>query len=466
MSTADLATTGAPVPEPLSRALPRHVVTLLRLAWPVMLARAGILLMAFVDIAMLGRYGPGAPGIAGLGLAVFVPVMVVSIGLVSGLVPVVSRAWGAGDRAEAGRAWMRALSWGAFIALIGMVLVWHSGHILRLFDYPAATTEGARDVARALTPGLGAQVMFAASAFYLESTGRPLWSMTAMVVANIVNFALNWVLIFGHLGFPEMGATGSALASTFSRCAALAFLLWVILRQADIRQALAGGWGSIWGPGGWQAGAMMRRLGISAGVSGGFETTAFASMMLMAGTLGTVALDAYSISHNLVGTAFMFGLGLSIATGIRVAQAVGANDMREARLAGWTGVLVGLLIMGAAGVLVLCFRHQIAFVYTDVPALIARTTALFLFTAFVFVPDTLQVVLGQAVRATGDAWVPIGAYVTGFLVLMIPLGMALIGPAGWDERGLILAIICGCLTVGILLALRFAALMRRLARAS
>ena len=83
--------------ERLGPKIRRHAADLLRLAWPVMLSRAGILLMAFVDIAMLGRYGAGAPGIAGLGLAVFVPAMVIAIGLVSGMVPVIAHAHGAGD---------------------------------------------------------------------------------------------------------------------------------------------------------------------------------------------------------------------------------------------------------------------------------------------------------------------------------------------------------------------------------
>ena len=439
----------------------RHAHDLLRLAWPVMLSRAGILVMAFVDIAMLGRYGLGAPGIAGLGLAIFVPVMVIAIGLVSGMVPVIARAHGAGEWAECGRAWRRAMSWGTFVSLIGIWLVWQGETLLGWLDYPPEMAAAGGAVARALAPGVLAQVLFAACAFYLEATRRPLFSLGAMVVANIVNAALNWVMIFGHLGWPEMGAVGASLASTIARFAALGLMVWFILRQPDPRGAgVAGPWETAWGPGGWRAGYPMRRLGLAAGLSNGFETVGFAAMMMIAGTLGTAALDAYSISHNLVATVFMIGLGLSVATGVRVGAAAGAGDAGETAVAGWTGLLVALAIMGALAALVLAFRHQIVLAYTDVPELAARATGVFLFSALIFVPDTLQVVLGQAVRALGDAWVPVAAYVASFVVLMVPLGLWLTGPGGWDERGLVVAIVAACALATVLLAWRFRVLTR------
>ena len=455
-------------PDPSETARPRvgprlagHLSALARLAWPVMLSRAGILLMAFADIAMLGRYQPGAVGIANLGLAVFIPVMVVTIGLCTGVVAVIARAYGAGDWAECGRAWRRALVWGAVLSIFAIWAVLQAETVLLWFGQPAGMAAAGEAVADALAPGLFAQVLFAISAFYLEATGRPYFALVVMIGANLVNVALNALLIFGLWGFPELGAVGAALASTAARfCAAGAMILYILNQRAPHAAGVRGPWETFWGPGGWRAGALMRRLGLSTGLGNGFETVGFSTMTLFAGQISALALDAYSIGHNMVSTLFMVGLGLSIATGVRVGHEIGRGRPAEAAFAGWTGLAASVAVMGALGLGVLVFRDTVALVYTDDPEIRARAAALFVVAAFVFLPDTAQVVMGQAVRALGDAWVAIWVYALCFTVLLVPLGWAMVHVWGWDERGLALAIIAACTLATVLLAARFAVITR------
>ncbi len=204
-------------PKPFAPRVWHHFQDLLKLAWPVMLSRAGILIMAFADIAMLGRYGAGAIGQATLGVTIVVPILVVVIGLVSGMVPVVARAFGAGAWTECGAAWRRALAWATVTSAFGAAICWQGEAFLRLFGQPEEMAVGGGAVARTLAPGLMAQTVFAACAFYLEATRRPAPALITMVFANIANFGLNWLLIWGHWGLPELGAVGAALASTIVR---------------------------------------------------------------------------------------------------------------------------------------------------------------------------------------------------------------------------------------------------------
>jgi MATE family multidrug resistance protein len=305
------------------------------------------------------------------------------------------------------------------------------------------------------------QALFAACAFYLEATRRPMPGLAAMIFANLLNLGLNWLLIWGHWGLPELGAVGAALASTVARFGAAIFLvLYILTRPRALAAGLVGPWGGFWGPGGWAAGRAMRRLGLSAGLSNGFETIGFGAMTMFAGQLGIQALDAYSLSHNLLSTLFMIGLGLAVATGVRVGIETGRGRPGEAAFAGWTGLAAVLLLMGGLALLVYSGRGSIAWIYTDDPAIAARAAGLFAVSAFVFIPDSAQVVMGQALRALGDAWVAVGCYILSFVVLMVPLGWVMVHRFGFDERGLILAILVSCVLATVLLALRFRWLTR------
>ena len=451
-----------PAAEAFGPRLWRHFADLLQLAWPVMLSRAGILVMAFCDIAMLGRYGAGAIGQANLGVSIFVPILVIAIGLTSGMVPVVARAFGAGAWVECGHAWRRALAWAAVTSAIGAVLCWQGEAFLLFFGQTPEMAAGGGAVARALAPGLLAQTIYAACAFYLEATRRPVPALITMIFANIGNFGLNWLLIWGHWGLPELGATGAALASTIVRFgAAGGLILYIVTRPRARAAGVVGPWGSVWGPGGWAAGAMMRKLGFSAGLSNGFETIGFATMTMFAGQLGTLPLDAYSLSHNLVSMVFMIGLGLAVASGVRVAIEIGRNRPDEAAFAGWTGLVAVAVVMGGLSLVVLANPDLIARIYTDDAEIGARAAALFVVAVLVFIPDSAQVVMGQAVRALGDAWFAVAVYVFSFILLMGPLGWVLVNPLGYDERALAGAIAFCCVVATVLLSMRFRWLTRR-----
>jgi MATE family multidrug resistance protein len=261
---------------------------------------------------------------------------------------------------------------------------------------------------------------------------------------------------------PELGAVGAALASTIVRFGAAAgMVLYIVTRPRARAAGVVGPWQTFWGPGGWAAGRSMRTLGLSAGLSNGFETIGFAAMTMFAGQLGTLPLDAYSLSHNLLSTLFMVGLGLAVASGVRVGIEMERDRPDEAAFAGWVGLLAVVVVMTSLGSLVVINRGTIAAVYTDDPVIADRAMGLFVLSAFVFVPDSAQVVMGQALRAMGEAWVAVACYTVSFVVLMVPLGWIMVNPLGYDERALIGAIIAACTLATALLSWRFHWLTQR-----
>lgn len=442
---------------PLASRLVGHWQALFRLAWPVMLSRAGILLMAMADVIMVGRYDTQALAELSLGFAVFIPVLVAGIGCMVGIVSTTARGQGAASAALPAIA-LRGLRWGVLVGSVATLLILASEPLLRVIGHAPDLAAGAGAVARIFAPGALFQIVFVAASFYLEGTGRTKPGLVAMLAANIVNLALNWLLIGGALGAPEMGAAGAALASTIARgvmCAGLVAWLLSLPEFAPWR----GQRGGLWGPGGWAAGREMRRIGIAGGAAYFFETFAFASLAQAAGLIGTGALAAYTILHNVEATVFMIALGLSVATAVRVGQAAGAGNPGEARLAAIAGLTAAMAVIGALGLVLLAFAPRVVSIYSTDQELIARAAPLIAILAVTMIFDAGQVVMGQSTRALGDAWGTTLIFFVAFWLVMVPaaLGLAFLTPLA--EAGLFIGTGIGCAAALTLLSWRFARLI-------
>jgi MATE family multidrug resistance protein len=381
-------------------------------------------------------------------------------------VSVVARRYGGGDKAGCVAAWRRALPWATLTAGFGAAIFWQTETILSLLGQKPALAAGAGAVAKPLAPGLMLQVLYVTCAYYLEAVGRPKPALVAMIAANLLNAALNYGLIYGNLGAPELGAVGSAIATSLSRLFLFGALLICILRREEMRAALAAGvsgplGGGFWGPGGWRAGAELRRIGLAAGLSVFFETSAFGAMTLMAGLIGPAAVAAYSIAHNVEATIFMFALGLAVATGVRVGGEAGAGRRAEAAFVGWIGLGVCATLMAGVGGALWLFSPQIAAFYTSDPALAVATLALLPFVALSAAPLGMQIVAGQCNRALGDAYVSSAFYFAAFWLIMIPAGGYLAFTLGLGAQGLMIATMMGAVASTALQAGRFHLLTRR-----
>ena len=217
---------------PLAPRLLRHWHALFRLAWPVILSRAGLVVMAMADVVMVGRYDTGALAALSLGIAVFMPLLVAGIGCMVGIVATAARAQGAGDPDLPAIA-LRGLRWSALVGGIASVLVLAAGPVLRVIGQAPELAAGGAAVAHMLAAGALLQIAFTAASFYLEGTGRPKPGLVAMTTANLLNIALNWLLIGGRLGAPELGAPGAALATTLSRLVMVVGLVVWMLRLPE-----------------------------------------------------------------------------------------------------------------------------------------------------------------------------------------------------------------------------------------
>ncbi len=439
----------------MSLNLSRHLGELMRLAVPVIVARTGIMTMSLVDVAFLGHAGADQVAYMAIAGVAIGTLIVSSIGLMVGTMVEVAQAYGAGRVAECGPIWRRSLGYAAVAGAIGAFLCLFGGPLFRAMGQTPDVAAGAAPVLAILGLCLPGTTLFVTTTFFLEAIKRPLPGMITILVANILNAFLNWVFVFGHLGFPAMGAEGSAMATSITRLAMAAMLIGYVLMAYDlqryaVRLKPAGGWRT-----NWAAGAKARQMGYASGASYGLEAAAFGSMSIFAGWLGVMELAAWSIALNTMSMVFMTAVGLGVGTAVRVGHALGRGDRHEMAVAGWVGLGATAFAMGVASLGFLLLNEPLARIFSNDPALIALGAVMLAMAGWVMIADGSQGMMLSAVRATGDTWIPTLMHFTSYFGVMIPLAWALAFPLGLGAAGLFLGILGASVVAVGLLSWRF-----------
>ncbi|CCQ75264.1 putative Multidrug resistance protein NorM [Magnetospira sp. QH-2] len=428
-----------------------------RLAWPVIISRSGIMVMALVDTVMVGRYSTTELAYQGLGWAPATTLTLIGIGLLLGTLVLAAEATGGGRDAESGAAWRHGMTLSLVVGVPCAVLSLFGEEFFLLTGQTPGLAEGSGRVMAVFGLGIPLTFTFFATTFFLEGIGRPLPGMIAMAIANVGNMGLNWLLIGGEMGFPALGAEGAAWGTTIARgvvAVGLVIYLWFMADHARfaVRQRAKGGWA------GWK---LQRQLGYAAGIAIGAESLAFGLVNVFAGWLGEEALAAFSIAFNMMSVVFTAALGIGAAAAVRVGTAWGRKDPADMALAGWVGISANTAVMILCGGSYILFAEALVGIYSTDPAIIALAIPLVYVAALALIPDGGQVVMANALRGRGETWATTAIQSFVYLGLMIPGTWALAIPLGRGPVGLFEGILLASLVSIGLLAWRFQVLARR-----
>jgi len=408
----------------------RDLRALVDLALPVVAVQVGLMAMGVIDTIMVGRVSATDLAAVAMGHLYFFAVAVFGMGVLFALDPVVSQAVGASDRVAVARGVQRGCVLAVVMAVVAMLALLPAGPVLAALGQPADVVPVSDRYVRTLVLSVLPFYLFIVLRQSLQAMGRVRAILLVVIASNLVNVGLNWVLIFGHLGAPPLGAVGSGWATTGSRWfmfLALLALGWPLLAPSLRplrRDALA-------------ARPLARLLGVGAPVGGQqfLEFGVFGAAGLLMGLLGAIPLASHQVALQLAALTFMVPVGVAQATSVLVGQAVGRADPPAARRATGAGLAVGVGFMAITAVLFLSMPGLLSRAFSD-DAPVVATAALLLPIAGVFqVFDGLQVVASGALRGVGDTRVPMVLNLVGFWLVGLPisavLGLALgAGPPG------------------------------------
>jgi MATE family, multidrug efflux pump len=418
------------------------------LAVPVVLAELGWVTMGIVDTLMVGRLGAEAIGAVGIGSSVFMGVCVFAMGLLLGLDTLVAQSFGAGRLDDCHR-WLVhgvALSLALTIPVTGLLYLLLAS--LELWGLDARVLPLTRSYLQVVTWSLLPLLLYASFRRYLQATGSVRPVMMALLTANVVNAVVNWILIFGRFGAPQLGVAGAAWATVISRVFMAAWLLWAIVDRERGRV-----------PGLFHTSlridsAWIRRLctlGFPAAMQITLEVGVFAAATALAGRLPPSALAAHQIAINMAALTFMVPYGISSAGAVRVGHAVGRRDPDGAARAGWTALLFGVIFMSFAAAAFITLGRPLIAAFTSDPDVVRVGVSLLAIAAVFQLFDGVQGVATGILRGLGDTRTPMVWNLAGHWFIGLPLGYALCFAAGLGIAGLWWGLSLGLIICGIAL---------------
>lgn len=402
------------------------------LAWPVIVTNLLMSAVIWVDLYMVGRLGKDAVAAVGLGNFILGLFMIVLMAVTQGTATVVAQAHGANDRDGVDAAFQQSALLGAAVALvITLIACWPNSRLLYgIFIWcdalPPVAELGAQYMRIVLYANAGQLVAMVGQAA-LRSTGdtrTPLWLTGS---TNIVNIILNYILIFGHLGFPAMGVAGAAWGTAIARALeAVSYLTLLGTGQFRVRFRL-GAWGLAW--------STIRKV-FAVGLPAAGEQLLMSFGFLLYNKLvahyGTAELAAYQIGVVMLQISFMPGLGFSVAATTFVGQWIGAGDYEEARRAGDSCVRLAGVLMALLGVGFIFLAGPVARWFINDASVVPLATTFIRLLAICQPTMAIHFVMSGALRGAADARSPLRGVIVSMYLVRLPMALLVAYVLKWN----------------------------------
>ncbi len=431
----------------------------LRLAFPVMLTQLGAALVGLFDTIMVGHYTTTDLAAVSFSNALFFTVMVFAMGALMAVTPIVGYAVGAqqGDE-HISELLANGMVFTLLVTLLAMVLLVPCIPLLGYFGQEPEVVLCARPYYIYIVLSIVPFMLFCLCKQFLEGLGNTTVAMVITIVCNVLNIVLNYMLIYGRCGLPEMGAAGAGLATLIARTlTAVSFLAVMLLRKRwrgyltlITRRMLSR-----------EEIAHFIRVGTPIGFQSFVEAFLFTSSFVIIGWINKEALAAHHIANQMADLTFMLALGIGAATTIRISHQLGKGDLQAVRMASHASVHLCLMMNTIGATLMITLRHYLPYIFTDDPDVMELASTLILIAGLLQYADGLQCIGAAMLRGIQDVRVPMRIAFWAYIGVGLPLGLLLTFPLGMGAKGMWIAFIVALAIPAVCFHLRF---HRQLAR--
>lgn len=422
---------------------------LLGLAVPIVVIQLGLIAMGVVDTIMVGHVSPAALAAVALGNLYSFGFCIFGLGVLLALDPIIAQALGAGDEPAVRRGLQRGLVLSVVLTVPTSVMLLAAEPALTLLQQPSEVVPLAAGYVFRVLPSIWPFFAFVVLRQTLQAHHRMRPIVLTLVAANLINAALNYLWIFGNLGFPALGVLGSAWATTVSRWLMAGLMLglgWPYLGK-HLRRL---------GRDVFEPGPILRMLKVGApiGVQMLLEFGAFATIALLMGWLGVVQVAAHQVAINLASQTFMVAVGISSAAAIVVGHAVGRGDAEGVHRSSVAALLLGAAFMSVTALTFVSIPGGLAGIYTDEIDVFGLAVMLIPIAGVFQIFDGIQAVALGVLRGLGDTRVPMMVSIVGFWCFGMPVSLWLAFGLDRGAVGLWWGLVVGLATVAAVLVLR------------
>ncbi|MFP2995986.1 MATE family efflux transporter [Spongiivirga sp. MCCC 1A20706] len=439
-----------------------------KLAAPVMLGMLGHTFVQFVDNIMVGQLGTAELAAVSLGNSFMFIAMSIGIGFSTAITPLIAEADAAENFTNGKSSFKHGLFLCTILGVVLFIMVYFAKPLMYLMKQPEEVVLLAIPYLDLVAFSLIPLIVFQAFKQFSDGLSMTTLPMIATLIANVVNVVLNYLLIFGKFGFPEMGIVGAAIGTLTSRFVMVAFI-WILLSKREKSKAYVTNIKFF---------TLTRRmlkkiisLGAPSAMQMFFEVAIFTSAIWLSGILGKNPQAANQIALNLSSMTFMVAMGLSVASMIRVGNQKGLGNFKELRRIAFSIFLLTTLIMFVFAMTFLLFNEVLPTVYVDLndasnfadnTEVMAIASQLLLAAAVFQLSDGIQVVVLGALRGLQDVAIPtlitfIAYWLVGFPV-MYYLGLH----TEYKSTGIWIGLLAGLTTAALFLYIRFNHLTNKL----
>ena len=431
------------------------------MAIPVIFSQIGQVTVNLVDTMMVGHVGTTELAAASFAINVFHVGMLFGLGITLGLTPLVGQSF---DRQHQGRvgAWLKNGILVHFIVAVLLCMLMSS--VVFIMNRMGQSDE----VVRAAIPyylihvvSLLPMLLFFSIKQFFEGVGNTKIAMIITIIANVVNIALNYILIYGKLGFPALGLNGAGVASLIARSMMPVIFLLIILKRPSFRIFFDSAKKARFE---MEKIRKMTAIGLSIGMQMVIEILAFSIGAIMLGWISKEALAGHQVAIGMVSMTYMISFGLASGTTIRVSHAFGDRDRNELKHAVFASLHIVIAFMSLMGILLVILRNQLPLLFTSDPDVIKVAAGLLVVGAFFQIFDGIQVVLLGALRGMADVRIPMFIAFFSYIIVSLPISYLLAFVFSFGYSGVWIGFVFGLSTAAILFAFRLKHQVRKFGR--